>query len=274
MKKLIFTFCFLLLSVSVVFAFQVDSISFDLNNGKLSISSPKGQILNHAFGDTHLSYEYILETPYFELHGYDGVVELEKSKGLRLFPKKELTTEAFTKFAFFSQESNTIGILIGSAGGSGGSSQDVYFINTLTGSFIKIALTDMEEMSWITENGQIVGYKEYDTNFSFGAHALSWGAKARLSAVVHFDTSGNITFDKGSLNDVIESEYTKIKFSDNEKALLKNDIMSSMEYRSLGEKLVDFVYYGFKLGKEAEVFKFLDTLNPLYSEEAKYHTSL
>lgn len=270
MKKLIFTFCFLLLSVSFVFAFQIDSVSFDLHDGRFTISSPKGQILNHTFGDSLLGYEYILETPYFELNGYDGVVELGRSKGLKSLPKKNLTAKAFTKFAFFSRENNTIGLLIGSAGASGGSSQDVYFINTHTGSLIKLQLTDMQEMTWITKNGQPIGYKEYDTNFYFGAHATSWGYKARIAGVIFFDVNGSITIDKDALKDIYEKEYGKISFSDDEKMLLQKNIMEDMQHRPLGEKLVDFVYYGLKIGKRNEVFELLNTFNPVYTQEAEY----
>ena len=266
MKKLMFIFGFLLLTVSLVYAVQIDSVSFDLNGEKLIVSGSKGEILNHAFGDSLLSYEYILETPYFELSGYDGVIDMEKSKGLRSLPKKDFTAEAFTKFPFFSQKNNTVGLLIGSAGASGGSRQDVYFINTQTGSFIKIQLTDMQEITWITENGQLIGYKEYDTSFSLGAHATSWGYKARISSITFFDEAGNITFDKDALKDVYEREYAKISFSDDEKMLLQENIMSEMEHRSLGRKLIDFVYYGLKIGKQQEVFEFLNTLNLVYAE--------
>lgn|GEM_PF-5678459 len=269
MKKLIFVLFILFFNISLILASKIDNISCDLDNGAFIISGPKGEILNYHLDDSLMNYEYILDTPYFKLNGYDGVVELGKSKGLKSFPKKKLTVESFTKFAFFSREVNTIGFLIGGAGGSGGSSQTAYFINTQTGNSIKIDLTDMVEMFWITKNDQIIGYKQYDTGFSFGAHSVSWGYKPRLSAIVYFDEFGNLTFDKNGLQSIMKSEYEKIKFSDGEKALLQDNIMSDIKHRQLGEKLVDFVYYGLKIGKQKEVFEFLNTLNPIYIQEAK-----
>ena len=158
------------------------------------------------------------------------------------------------------------------SGGSGGSSQDIYFINTQTGVFIKLQLTDMQEMTWIVKYGHPIGFKEYDTSFAFGAHAISWGHKARISSVTLFDGEGKLTLDRDALNDIWESEYNKITFSAEEKMLLQENIMSDMKYRSLGEKLVDFVYYGFKTGKNKEVFEFLNTLNSAYRQEAEYYT--
>lgn len=273
MKKLTFVICFLLLVPTFVYAFQVDSISFNVNDERIIVSSPKGEILNYKFDDSILSYEYILETPYFWLDGYDGVVEIEKSKGLKSFSKKNLTADAFTEFSLFSRKNNTIGLLIGIAGASGSSGQDIYFINTQTGGFIKIHLMDMQEMTWIMKNGQIVGYKGYVTNVYFGASVTSWGWKARISSVIFFDECGNIAFNKDALKGIYESEYAKINFSNEEKALLQDDIMSDMEHRPLGRKLVDFVYYGFKIGKQKEVFKFLNALNPVYAQEAKLNTA-
>jgi hypothetical protein len=78
--------------------------------------------------------------------------------------------------------------------------------------------------------------------------------------------------DGEALQGIFKIEYEKIAFSDEEKRLLQDNIMSEMKYRSIGEKLVDFVYYGFKLGKQDEVFALLDTLHPVYAEEANYHT--
>jgi hypothetical protein len=269
MRKLIFLICFSLLAISFAYAFNINNISINLTDGKLVISSPKGEILNHASGGL-LCYEYILETPYFEMGGYDGVVEIEHSKGIRGIPKSNLTADSFPKFPFFSQESDTIGLLIGSAGGSGGSSQNVYFINTRTGVLIKVELTDMQGMEWIKKDGRPIGFKEYDTVYSFGPRATSWGHKARITSVNFFDKDGNITFDRGALNDILKSEYNKISFSAEEKLLLQKDIMSDMKYRQLGEKLVDYVYYGFKIGKKNEVLEFLMTLNPVYKQEVEY----
>lgn len=268
MRKLILCVCFLVLVVSFVYAFEMDNLSISLTDGKFVVSNLKGEIINHSIDD--LNYEYILKTPYFKMDGYDGVIEIEKSEGLKSFSDKSLGVNAFIKFPFFSQESNTIGLLMGSAGGSGGSSQEVYFINTQTGVFIKLQLTDMQEMTWIVKNGHPIGFKEYDTSFTFGAHAISWGCKARISSVTFFDGEGNLTLDRDALNDIWESKYNKITFSAEEKMLLQENIMSDMKYRSLGEKLVDFVYYGFKTGKNKEVFEFLNTLNPVYKQEAEY----
>jgi len=256
--------------MSLAFAFQIDSVSFDLNDRKLTVSGPQGEILNHEFIDSLLEYEYVVDTPYFELGGSDGVVELAESKGLRSFPRRDLAVDSFPKFSFFSQEKDTIGLLFGSAGATGSDSQDVYFINTQTGVFIKLHIANMEKATWIIQDRRILGFKDYDADFSFGSHAVSWGKKARISHVTFFDNEGKLTLDQKALNDFWESEYKKVTFSAEEKKSLQEDIMSRMEYRLLGEKLVDFVYYGFKLGKQKEVYDFLNTLNPVYSQEAKF----
>lgn len=274
MKKIIFILGILLVSFSSVYAFEIGNISVDLKGNDLVISSPKGEILNYEFDESLLSYAYIIETPYFKMSGYDGVVEKEYSEGLKTTQKNNLSCDDFVLFSFLSEKHNTIGFLIGSAGVSGGSSQRVYFINTQTGDFINIKLTDIQEMDWITKNEYILGYKDFDTNIYFGSHATSWGYKARISDVVYFDENGKTIFNKEASNSIFMNEYEKIVFSDEEKRLLQENIMSDMQYRPLGEKLVDFVYYGFKSGKQEEVFAFLNTLNPVYAEEAKYHTAL
>ena len=121
-------------------------------------------------------------------------------------------------------------------------------------------------------HGHPIGFKEYDTSFAFGAHAVSWGHKARVANVILFDKEGNMIPQIGVMNDIWENEYNTIAFSAEEKVLLQKNIMSDMAYRSLGEKLVDFVYYGFKTGKNKEVFEFLNTLNSAYRQEAEYYT--
>lgn len=273
MRKIIFILNILLVGLSPVYAFEIGDIFVDLKDNDLVISSSKGEILNYEFDESLLSYIYIIETPYFEMSGYDGVVEKEYSKGLKLFPKSDLNRDEFVLFPFLSAKYNTIGILIGSAGASGGSSQRAYFINTQTGGCITIDLMDMQEMDWIAQSEYILGYKDYD-NIYFGPHATSWGYKARISDVVYFDETGKAVSNREALTIILKDEYEKIVFSDEEKRLLQDNIMSDMRYRLLGEKLVDFVYYGFKLGKQEDVFKFLYTLNPIYSEEAEYRAEL
>ena len=39
--------------------------------------------------------------------------------------------------------------------------------------------------------------------------------------------------------------------------------------RSLGVKLLDFIYYGIKADHEEEVLEFLETIHPVYLEGAK-----
>ncbi len=272
MKKIILLLSILSLNLLSVYAFEIGSISVDLKDDNLVISSHKGEILDYEFDESLLSYAYIIETPYFKMSGYDGVVEEKYSKGLKILPKNNLNRDDFISFTFLSEQNNTIGLLTGFAGASGGSSQQVYFINTQTGNFIKIGLTDMQEMDWITESKNIVGYKNFNTSTYFFSHAASWGRKARISGVFYFDGDGKAVSDKEALKSILKTEYEKIVFSDEKKRLLQKNIMPG--YRTLGEKLIDFVYYGFKLGKQEEVFTFLNTLHPIYEEEARYYTEL
>ena len=269
-KRLIFAIYFLFLSMSVACAFQVDNVYLDLKEGEMVVSGPKGEIVRHTFYPSTLDYEYILETPYFYLGGYDGIIEIEKSTGIKPF-QNNLTKENLVKFPFFSRENTTIGILIGEAGATGRSHQDIYFIDTLTGNFIKIHLTDMQEATWIMEGGIPVGYKGYDTTAAFGPAGISWGSSVRIESIVFFDSGGNLTFDEDLLRSIYQDEYSKIIFSEDEKLLLQENIMREMEHRNLGKKLVDFVFYGCKSGNDEEVFSFLGTLNPVYTIEAEFY---
>lgn len=269
MKKICLLLVFLLISI-FTYAFQIDNIFITVKDSSIAVSNQQEEILKHDLDEAILSYEYILTTPYFYMGGYDGVIELEQSKGLMPLLKTSMTADNFVRFPFFTDKKNTIGILIGRAGASGGSTQNVYFIDTTTGNFIKIKLHDMKEMTWIKKDNLPIGYKNYNTTFYFSSHANSWGLRPRISEVVYFDNKGKIILDENALDDIYKSEYDNIIFSDKEITLLQKNVMIQ-GYRKLGKKLVDFVYYGLKLGKEKEVFDFLKKINPIYTEEANYY---
>lgn len=243
-------------------------IDFNITSDFLTISGIEGKIVNISRDDSSMNYEYILETPFFEITGVDGVINPIKSKGLKNFPKDDFLPEDFPKFSFFTEEKNTIGILIGFAGSSGGSTQTVYFINTQTGDFLTINSGNLASISWAIENGRPVGYKEFDTSFYFGSHATSWGYKPRVDRIVFFDETGKTFEDKQELTDLYKKEFDQIIFTEDEEALLQDNIMSDMQYRSLGQKLVDYVFYGMRSGQKDTVIAFLKTVHPVYLEEA------
>ena len=87
-RKLILCVYFLVLVASFAYAFEIDNLSISLTDGKLVVSNFKGEIINHNVDDSPLNYEYSLKTPYFKMHGYDGVIGIEKSKGLKSFPRR------------------------------------------------------------------------------------------------------------------------------------------------------------------------------------------
>jgi hypothetical protein len=269
-KTILFVFSWIFILVGNAYSqTQIDAISFDIQGNMIIISNDNEKILERTLDDSSLTYEYIITNPFFEITGWDGVVDLNKSKDLKKFPGKNIKKEDFVKFPFLSEQKDTIGILTGRAGATGRSSQEVYFINVKTGVFIKLPMQDMEEISWLKENGNIAGYIKHEDTLYFGPSSTRWGYKARPYEVILFDQNGDMTTHSDAFKQLVERAYKKIHFSAEEKEILRENVIYSMKYRDLGEKLLDFIYYGYALGREDEVMEFLNKINPIYAKETK-----
>jgi uncharacterized protein (TIGR03067 family) len=245
------------------------NVSISIVDQKLLISNQKEDILNYDLDDSFMRYIYIIVNPYFKLKGYDGLVDAGVSKGLKNIPENGLSIKDFPLFSFFSPKKESIGLLLGSAGGSGGSSQTAYFINIKSGRYLKIHLIDMNMVDWLVENGHPVGFKKYNTTFHLGSHNFPWGYKKRISKIGKFDEKGNIYYDKKAFGLICGKMFEAIEFTTAEHRMLQKNLFHNNKGNDkLAEKLVDFMYFGLESGNKEKVIEFLETLHPIYLKES------
>jgi len=210
-----------------------------------------------------LEYVYTVKTPFFELNGTDGVINPDRSKGLKPFSDEQLSIEDFARFSFFSKEPTTIGFLQGRAGATGWSSQMLTLIDTSTGKQVQVELTNMESPKWIIQEGTIIGVEKMRWD-SLGWGSLSLGLAPRLDRCVLFDKGADGAAMTKSIH---QSRFKEAALEENEISELQKPL-SEID-RKAGRKFLDRIYYGTWLGKDREVADLLGRVGDQLRVEAE-----
>jgi hypothetical protein len=242
---------------------------FVLETGEITIKRTDGMVID-TFGGGYSSYQYILNDPFTWLPGADGLI-YPADEILPLIANGKIAETNFKKFSFFTNKPTTIGLLFGSYGASGGSGQTLLFLDTAGDSYVGINLVDGNEPLWVDKNSKPPIFARTNALY-IGGHATAWGYKPRIESVYIFD-DGSYRVGQAITYDLFLEKYKEINFTSSEMEFLKNTSFFSKEVdqkRDLGEKMLDFVYYGKKLEKDKEVEKFLSQIHPSYVEEMKY----
>lgn len=217
---------------------------------------------------TILSYAFILRTHCPVFDAFDGI----PTPGRDLLPLPEdlsLTSKNLPRFKFFSDKPDTIGFMIGTAGASGGSSQRMIFLDTETGTLCVINCIDLYPPFWIDECTP-PSYAETTTGFYLGPHALSLGCSPRISKVYVF-CGGSYNglcyeLDRQKLLQLCQDKFDSLIFTtDDINELQKNDLFEID--RDLGERFLDYVYYGAKSGNVNAVNNLLHRVSPEVRKE-------
>jgi len=247
-------------------ALQIGKVTIQKTEDTIIFSS-RTFVLRHKLSALSLNYAYVLTTPYVSYRGYDGIVNPGMSNGLIALPNRGLRSEDFPKFTFFNERKSCIGILTGSAGGSGGSSQALTIFDTLTAQHFQVGTVDMQDPEWISKDGHPVAFIEKSAIWYLGGHALSLGYEPRISQCYTIK-DGKLKVSTELEKELCRKKYVEILFTPEEMNILRDDDIFNLN-RDLAVKLLDKIYYGLKLGKHNELKDFMDKINPKYAEETK-----
>lgn len=269
---ILFTFCFLsAVSSENVIKIGTATIRQDTNSITL-IHGNRTNMLERS--DSCLDYTYIITTPFIKYDGCNGVPRLKdedgikyKCKGLSPIPwDRSIRKSDFVLFPLFDKKPTCLGILTGMAGCSGGSSQNLTFLDTASNRHLELATQDMNDPVWIMGKGHPIGFKTFNYNYVAG-HALSLGLKPRLKMIYSL-VDGAFVPDETLKMAEIKQCYSNISFTAQEKNELGKTDWMEMD-REVAEKLLDAIQYGTILGKQDEVNSLLAIVTPELRKEIK-----
>lgn len=212
-----------------------------------------------------LDYVSIITTPHIKYAGCDGVLELSQCNGLSPMPwVRAIRKSDFVLFPLFDKAPTCLGIMKGQAGASGGSSQDLIFLDTASNRHLELSTADMNNPVWIMGKDHPIGFKTFNY-FYVGDHASSMGYKPRLEMIYSL-VDGAFMPDPALLMAEARQCYTNLVFSGQERLMLGKTNWLEMD-RGVAEKVLDAVYYGTLLGKRDEVNRLLNTVTPELRDE-------
>jgi len=230
----------------------------------LSIKTPSKE-LHYNLDEGMLHYIFVLSSHAFTTRGFDGVVEQGKNL-VAIDPDQKLDVSSLPKFSFFSEAKNTVGFLVGRAGGSGGSSQTIFLINTSDGTIAKFYLSNMHNPVWLT-NTNPPAFVETKTGFYLGPRVLSLGYAARISKVLTFQ-NGKFQQDEKLEKRLYQERFDNIRVTADDLQEWKKDSLNDID-RDSAVRLLDYVYYGIKSGNPKVVDRLLLQLSQTLNQEIR-----
>ena len=218
---------------------QIGAVSVRFAEHRLSFKTPT-EAFHFNIDADGLDYAFALRTHRPELQGCDGVVETNSD--VRPIPAtRPLMQSDIPRFSFFSAEPGTVGFLVGSAGASGASGQEMVLLDTVSGAKAVIHLDDMCMPLWL-DGGFPPAYAETTTRFALGSHALHLGAAPRIWRVFSFK-NGWYERDPQAESRLCLEKFEAVRLTLLDQRELRKDDLNAIG-RDAGERFLHYVYYG------------------------------
>jgi len=239
------------------------NISVHFGNGRLTVKGPAG-VSQYQNDIGSLKYAYILRTHRAKLNGSDGVVV----PGVDVLPiptDRLLSPKDLPRFSFFSAKPTTIGFLLGSAGASGGSTQQMILLDTVTGMQAVIHLDDMWPPVWLDDRFP-PSYAETTTSIALGGHATSLGRSPRIGRAYVF-RDGRYVRDSEAESRIYQQKCRNVRLTADDLAELRRHDLTKIN-RASGTRFLDYLYYGTLSGHTNSVQALLKGVSDTVREEA------
>ena len=258
---------------------KMGTVTIAIDSSKITIENKLEKIdIQYGYSNNYKrdgGYYYIINDPFTPLDFHDGYpYKCSPKQAVDLFYSyslKHIKKSNFRKFSFFNSKSTTIGVLTGIAGGSGGSSQKMYFFDTTSEKYAIISFSDGIYPTWIrysSDKAPIYLTKKYSY---IGGRSKYMGYGLRISGIYCFKNSSyrqDSEFEKAfflqlykkSLLTLGEIKYFKQATMQN----IYNDRSKSIV------RLLDYFYYARKAGKSHELTKFFTAMTKSLQKALSY----
>ena len=264
---ILFTLCFICAAMSE--NIKIGTVSVSVSTNAICISN-SGDIIRYEYNPLFPGSEYyfILTDPFnISFYAEDGVIS--PSDQLIPITNQPLQKSDFHQFSFFTSKPTTIGFLFGSAGASGGSSQEMIFMDTASDKHVVINMGDMTPPLWINKTNYPPAYVELCLGYK-GCRADMRGKDDRIDKVFSF-IDGAYKRDLALEKQMCELEFKKLIFTAPDiVSLMTQDCMEADD--NLVKRLVDFIHYGNKAGHEQQVNALVSNIHPDYGNDSNAYS--
>jgi len=188
-------------------------------------------------------------------------VSVEKSTGLVPVPwGEELSMKDLPKFAFFSREPTTVGVLLSVSTNEVETVQQLLFIDTASDRRVQVECRNSASPRWIVgANGLPVGVQDLRWD-AFGCKVSCIWEDPRMARCWRFEGQGKVR-DLPMEQSLFEAAYAKVNLSPQDWTALRANQGTKMCW-GLQNQLIDAAYYGGRLGKAQELKPLLRVLHP------------
>lgn len=269
------------------FSLNIDTVTITATHSSIIVDNGN-RIFTFNYGENYrkdwgLSYYFILNDPFVSSFAcYDGVPDPQNSDGsitdlFSDYSLKQLSSNDFQKFSFFNHEATTIGLLIGRAGASGGSSQEMFLFDTVSDQYVIIPMVDCMSPAFIRYPTVEAPLYATTSTMSIGPRVQSLGWGERIVAIYRLVNGSYQRVAPEMEKEFFFPLYVNAVPTPQETEYFQNIRMTDLyelgaydEKRDWLVKLLDYCYYAVKAGKRNELQPFLHSLDQSLQEELQY----
>lgn len=203
-------------------------------------------------------YIFLLNTHGPRVTGMDGYVETNENV-LEIPTNRPLAKTDIPLFKFFSNRPTTLGLLHGSAGASGGSSQNIILVDTETGANTSVNMPDMVAPLWLNDQTP-PAYARMTVDHYLGPRGLSLGYSPRISEAYSF-SNGQYERDMKLADRLYLEKFKTTSLTKQDMIELQKDDLNAID-PDTGIRFLDYIYYGTKSGQTNAVQELLTRVSP------------